>query len=76
MWKCLLNLKKQGLTIFLTSHFVDEVEILCDKICILKNGVIDFNETVGEAVSLSPFEKFEDAYLWFVDEEELDDESL
>lgn len=76
MWKCLLNLKKQGLTIFLTSHFVDEVEILCDKICILKNGVIDFNGTVGEAVSLSPFEKFEDAYLWFVDEEKLDDESL
>lgn len=36
VWKCLLNLKKQGLTIFLTSHFMDEVEVLCDKICILK----------------------------------------
>ncbi len=34
VWKCLLNLKKQGLTIFLTSHFMDEVEVLCDKICI------------------------------------------
>ncbi|WMJ81590.1 ABC transporter ATP-binding protein [Clostridium sp. MB40-C1] len=76
VWKCLLNLKKQGLTIFLTSHFMDEVEILCDKICILKNGVIDFYGTVEEAVALSPYEKFEDAYLWFVDEEELDDESI
>lgn len=38
VWKCLLNLKKQGLTIFLTSHFMDEVEVLCDKICILKMG--------------------------------------
>jgi ABC-2 type transport system ATP-binding protein len=76
VWKYLLNLKKQGLTIFLTSHFMDEVEILCDKICILKNGVIDFYGTVEEAVSLSPYEKFEDAYLWFVDEEELDDESI
>ncbi|MCY6960118.1 ABC transporter ATP-binding protein [Clostridium brassicae] len=76
VWKCLLNLKKQGLTIFLTSHFMDEVEVLCDKICILKNGVIDFYGTVEEAVALSPYEKFEDAYLWFVDEEELDDESI
>ncbi|KEJ00140.1 ABC transporter [Clostridium botulinum A2B7 92] len=76
VWKCLLNLKKQGLTIFLTSHFMDEVEVLCDKICILKNGVIDFYGTVEEAVALSPYEKFEDAYLWFVDEEGLDDESI
>ncbi|NFM44878.1 ABC transporter ATP-binding protein [Clostridium botulinum] len=76
VWKCLLNLKKQGLTIFLTSHFMDEVEVLCDKICILKNGVIDFYGTVEEAVAVSPYEKFEDAYLWFVDEEELEDESI
>lgn len=76
VWKCLLNLKKQGLTILLTSHFMDEVEVLCDKICILKNGAIDFYGTVEEAVALSPYEKFEDAYLWFVDEEEIDDESL
>ncbi|AVQ39100.1 ABC transporter ATP-binding protein [Clostridium botulinum] len=76
VWKCLLNLKKQGLTIFLTSHFMDEVEVLCDKICILKNGVIDFYGTVEEEVALSPYEKFEDAYLWFIDEEELDDESI
>lgn len=41
-----------------------------------KNGVIDFCGTVEEAVTLSPYEKFEDAYLWFVDEEELNDESI
>ncbi len=76
VWKCLLKLKKQGLTIFLTSHFMDEVEVLCDKICILKNGAIAFYGTVEEAVELSPYEKFEDAYLWFVDEEDLDDESI
>lgn len=76
VWKCLLNLKKQGLTILLTSHFMDEVEVLCDKICILKNGAIDFYGTVEEAVTLSPYEKFEDAYLWFVDEEDIDDESI
>ena len=34
VWKTLKSLKEQGLTIFLTSHFMDEVEALCDEICI------------------------------------------
>lgn len=72
----LIKLKEAGTHNLLTSHFMDEVEVLCDKICILKNGVIDFCGTVEEAVTLSPYEKFEDAYLWFVDEEELNDESI
>ncbi len=76
VWKYLLNLKKQGITIFLTSHFMDEVDILCDKICILKNGTIEFCGTVEEAVELSPYENFEDTYLWFVDEEEFNDEGV
>ncbi len=32
VWKILSELKSKGLTIFLTSHFMDEVEALCDKI--------------------------------------------
>ncbi len=35
VWKILSDLKEKGLTIFLTSHFMDEVEALCDGICIL-----------------------------------------
>lgn len=36
VWKILSDLKEKGVTIFLTSHFMDEVEALCDYICILK----------------------------------------
>lgn len=32
VWKYLSNLKAKGITIFMTSHFMDEVEVLCDKI--------------------------------------------
>ena len=32
VWKSLQELKDRGLTIFLTSHFMDEVEELCDRI--------------------------------------------
>lgn len=76
VWKCLTDLKSKGLTILLTSHFMDEVEALCDRISILRNGSIIFHGTVKEAISGSPYEKFEDAYLWYTDEEELNNESI
>lgn len=76
VWKGLLELKKKGLTIFLTSHFMDEVEVLCDRICILKKGKSIFYGTVKEAIAGSSYEKFEEAYLWYTDEEEDDNESI
>lgn len=69
VWKSLSELKAKGLTVFLTSHFMDEVEALCDKIMILKKGNVVFYGTVQEAVEKSPYEKFEDAYLWYTEEE-------
>lgn len=71
VWKHLIELKKQGLTIFLTSHYMDEVEVLCDRIGILKNGSLVFTGTVQEAIEKSPYENLEDAYLWYSGEEEL-----
>lgn len=70
VWKILLDLKQKGLTIFLTSHFMDEVEALCDCICIPKKGEIVFYGTVSEAIEKSPYDKFEEAYLWYTDEED------
>ncbi len=76
LWKRLAALKKKGLSILLTSHFMDEVEALCDRIMILKKGSCVFHGTVQEAVAASPYEKFEDAYLWYSDEEEFQDENI
>lgn len=69
VWKSLSQLKAKGITILLTSHFMDEVEALCNKIMILKKGESIFYGTVQEAIATSPYEKFEDAYLWYTDEE-------
>lgn len=69
VWGILTELKKKGLTILLTSHFMDEVETLCDEICILRQGKSVFNGTVGEAKQASGCEKFEDAYLVLSGEE-------
>lgn len=69
VWRTLEKLKKDGLTIILTSHFMDEVEILCDEILILNKGKTVFYGTVEEAIKNSPCDKFEDAYLWYSYEE-------
>lgn len=75
VWKSLSQLKEKGITILLTSHFMDEVEALCDKIMILKKERIVFYGTVQDAVAASPYEKFEDAYLWYADGE-VENESI
>ena len=69
VWNILSDLKNHGMTIFLTSHFVDEVEKLCDRICILKKGRAVFHGTVSEAIKNSPCHQLEDAYLWYTEEE-------
>lgn len=76
VWRYLADLNAKGLTIFLTSHFMDEVETLCNQIMILKKGESIFNGTVQEAIAASPYEKFEDAYLWFTGEEDTEYESI
>lgn len=74
VWKILSELKDNGLTIFLISHFMDEVEALCDTICILRNGKSVFYGTVKEAIEKSSYEKFEDAYLWYSEEEKINED--
>lgn len=76
VWKILSDLKEKGMTIFLTSHFMDEVEALCDWVCILKKGKAVFYGTVEEAIAGSPYDKFEDAYLWYSDEEASNNENI
>lgn len=69
VWKYLAKLKDDGLTIFLTSHYMDEVEILCDRVCILCQGQTVVMDTVASVINKSPFNNLEEAYLWYLGEE-------
>jgi ABC-2 type transport system ATP-binding protein len=40
VWEVLLGLKKQGKTIFLTTHYMEEAEILADTVAIISKGKI------------------------------------
>lgn len=77
VWQILKSLKEQGMTIILTSHFMDEIEILCDYIIILKKGKTVYQGTIKDAIVNSPYEIFEDVYLYYSEQEEsLSDENI
>lgn len=69
VWRYLLMLKEKGVTIFLTSHYMDEVEILCDRILVLKEGKEVASGTVAEIVLESKKDTLEEAFLALIGEE-------
>lgn len=69
VWRRLKGLKNQGTTIFLTTHYMEEAESLCDRICLLKSGKKVVEGTVAEVIEKSPYDCLEDAYLWHMGEE-------
>lgn len=51
-WQEILQLKKQGKTIFVTSHYLEELENVADRIIILKDHQIKFDDSIAQLRSL------------------------
>lgn len=51
IWKYLAYLHKEGKTIILTSHYLEEIEEMCERVVIIKDGVIVYDELIKEAMS-------------------------
>ena len=71
VWRTLKHLKEQGLTIFLTTHYMEEAEALCDRVCIIKSGKKVVEGSIDEVVAAAGQNNLEEAYLFYMGEEEL-----
>ena len=40
IWDVIKALKQDNVTVILTTHYLDEVEVLADRICMLDKGVV------------------------------------
>lgn len=68
LWQMIRSLKKAGVTIFLTTQYLEEAEQLADTVAILNRGKIALQGTVAEVKKHLPKETLE---LTFADEETL-----
>lgn len=48
LWEQIRKLKAEGVTVFLTTQYMDEADKLCDRIAIIDNGVIIVTGTPEE----------------------------
>jgi ABC-2 type transport system ATP-binding protein len=51
LWDYVRSLNEQGVTVVLTTHYLEEAEELCDRIAIINHGKVIANEPTRELVS-------------------------
>ena len=66
LWKIIDELKK-NITIILTSHYLEEIENLCDRVAILSNGKLLQTGTIKEIKQNTKTKNFEDAFIKLVE---------
>lgn len=65
LWEEIKRLKGK-VTIVLTSHYLEEIEALCEKVCIMAKGNILARGTTEEIKRAAGEEKFEEAFVKIV----------
>ena len=68
LWKIINKLKK-NITIILTSHYLEEIEFLCDRVAILSKGKVLKVDTIEEIKKTTNKKSFEDAFVELVEAE-------
>lgn len=53
MWAYIKDLKAEGRTVFMSTHYMEEAAILCDRICIIKEGELIAYDTVEGVIKQS-----------------------
>ena len=51
LWELVAEMNAEGVTVVLTTHYLEEAEQLCDRIAIINHGRLIANQTTGELLS-------------------------
>lgn len=66
LWKIILSLKGK-ITIVLTSHYLEEIEALCDRIAVIHKGNIIFEGKIEIMKEKTQKENIEDAFIALIE---------
>jgi ABC-2 type transport system ATP-binding protein len=63
LWDVIRGLKQQGMTVLLTTHYLDEAEKLSDRVCILDQGQIQLIDTPDKLIADFKQKNLEDMFI-------------
>jgi ABC-2 type transport system ATP-binding protein len=63
LWEIIKGLKQQGITVLLTTHYLDEAEKLSDRVCILDKGQIRLVDTPDKLMADFQQKNLEDVFI-------------
>lgn len=70
MWDFLRKRNAQGMTIILTTHYLEEAQQLCKNVAIINRGEIELNEPMQALLARHGQESLENIYLNLITQEE------
>jgi ABC-2 type transport system ATP-binding protein len=66
LWETIKLLKNNGMTILLTTHYLDEAEILSDRVCFLNRGSVELIDTPANLLANFKQNNLEDVFIEFL----------
>ena len=63
VWDTIRAMQERGTTVVLSSHFMDEVEFLCDRAVVIADGEMTAEGTVGELTAEGGGKNLDEAYV-------------
>ena len=73
LWDQMLKMNREGTTIFLTTHYMEEVESFCDHVAIMKQGELLAYGTVEDLEKQTGTRSLNDVFLTLTDRDSVDD---
>ena len=68
LWGVISNLRNQGITVILTTHYLDEAEKLSDRICLIHEGTVRVTDTPENLTKQHQKNSLEEVFLKFIDD--------
>ena len=70
LWNIIRGLKNRGVTVILTTHYLDEAEYLSDRICMLHRGKVMLIESVESLKKQHHGNRLEDIFIELIEDEQ------
>jgi ABC-2 type transport system ATP-binding protein len=70
LWESIKQLKEQNISVVLTTHYLDEAEVLSDRVCLLHHGVIKLIDTPANLINQHQKEDLEAVFIELINQAE------